>query len=82
MIESDVYKDSVKADIAEARKLNISSVPTFVFNNKYIISGAQSEEVFLNALNSIWDEEKEFQELEEEDRSKGDDSCTDGVCNV
>ncbi|TNJ64057.1 DsbA family oxidoreductase [Paenibacillus hemerocallicola] len=80
MLESDAYKDSVKADIAEARKLNISGVPFFVFNNKYTISGAQSEEGFLNALNSIWDEEKEFRE--EKARSKGDDSCTDGVCNV
>ncbi|NOU88488.1 thioredoxin domain-containing protein [Paenibacillus sp. LMG 31460] len=82
MLESDAYKDSVKADIAEARKLNISSAPTFVFNNKFLISGAQSEEDFLNALNSIWDEEKKFQELELKGESKGDNSCTDGVCNV
>lgn len=62
--------------------MNISSVPTFVFNNKYTISGAQSEEVFYNALNSIWDEDKKFQKLELKSQSKGDDSCTDGVCNV
>ncbi|OPH50031.1 hypothetical protein BC351_36515 [Paenibacillus ferrarius] len=82
MLESDAYKDSVKDDIAEARKLNISSVPTYVFNNKFLISGAQSEEDFLNTLNSIWDEEKKFQKLELKGESKGDDSCTDGVCYV
>ncbi|RXZ80158.1 DsbA family oxidoreductase [Paenibacillaceae bacterium] len=82
MLESDAYKDSVKADIAEARKLNISGVPFFVFNNKYSLSGAQSEESFLNALNLIWDEEKEFRKMEKAARSKGDDSCTDGVCSV
>ncbi|MDP4098738.1 DsbA family oxidoreductase [Paenibacillus sp. P96] len=82
MLTSDAHKDAVKADIAEARKLNISSVPTFVFNNKYIISGAQSEEVFLNALNTIWDEENKLQKQEFKDESQGDNSCNDGVCNV
>ncbi|MEK8131613.1 DsbA family oxidoreductase [Paenibacillus filicis] len=82
MLESDAYKDSVKADIAEAKKLNITGVPFFMFNNKYAISGAQSEEVFLNALNSIWDEEKEWQKMEEEGKAKGEDNCADGVCKV
>ncbi|GAA3400248.1 DsbA family oxidoreductase [Paenibacillus hodogayensis] len=82
MLESDAYKDSVQADMAEARRLKISSVPTFVFNNKYSISGAQSEQVFLNALNSIWEEEKELQQLGDKNRSEGDDSCSDGICHV
>jgi len=82
MLASDAYIDSVQADISEARKLHISAVPFFVFNHKYTLSGAQSEEVFLKALNSIWDEEKKFQELGEKARSKGDGSCTDGVCNM
>ncbi|KWX85956.1 DsbA family oxidoreductase [Paenibacillus graminis] len=78
MLKSDAYKDSVKADIAEARNLNISSLPTFVFNNKYVISGAQSEEVFLNALNSIWEKEKVLQELEKTEQSSGEDGCEVG----
>ncbi|MFF2911405.1 DsbA family protein [Paenibacillus sp. NPDC057934] len=82
MLKSDAYTDSVKADFAEAKKLNISGVPFFVFNNKYTLSGAQPEEVFLNVLNSVWDEEKKLQELEEKNVSDGDDSCIDGVCNV
>ncbi|MFC3747118.1 DsbA family protein [Paenibacillus sp. GCM10012306] len=60
--EADAYTDSVKADIVEAKKLNISDVPFFVFNNKYTLSGTQPEEVFLNVLNSVWDEEKKLQE--------------------
>lgn len=82
MLKSDTYKDSVKADIAEARKLNISSVPAFVFNNKYIISGAQSEEVFINALNTIWEEESKFIKTTIKEQSDGGNSCADGVCNV
>ncbi|WP_186438409.1 DsbA family oxidoreductase [Cohnella terricola] len=82
MLKSDAYKDSVNDDLAEARELNIASVPTFVFNNKYMISGAQSEEVFLSALNSIWDEENKLQKIEFQNQSQDDGSCTDGVCNV
>ncbi|WP_042161185.1 DsbA family oxidoreductase [Paenibacillus gorillae] len=82
MLESDAYKDAVKADFAEAKMLKITSVPTFVFNNNYAISGAQSEEVFLNALNSVWEEENKLQSLKLEGQSQGDDSCADGTCNV
>lgn len=81
MLGSNDYKEAVLGDIAEARKLNISSLPAFVFNHKYVISGAQSEEVFLNALNTIWDEENKFLESEEV-RSEGDNRCTDGSCNI
>ncbi|MFF2089416.1 DsbA family oxidoreductase [Paenibacillus sp. NPDC058174] len=82
MLASDAYKDAVKADITEAKMLNISSVPAFVFNNKYAISGAQSEEVFLNALHSVWEEENRLQSMEIKSPSEGDDSCADGTCNV
>jgi predicted DsbA family dithiol-disulfide isomerase len=82
MLGSDAYKDAVKADIAEARKLNISSAPTFVLNNKYKITGAQPEEVFLSALNSIWEEESKFLKPEVKDQSAGDNSCTDESCNI
>lgn len=82
MLGSNDYKEAVLGDIAEARKLNISSLPAFVFNHKYVILGAQSVEVFLNALNTIWDEENKSLKPDEVDRSEGDNSCTDGACNI
>ncbi len=82
MLGSSDYKEAVLGDMAEARQLNISSLPAFVFNHKYVISGAQSEEFFLNALNTIWDEENKSLQAEEEERSEGANSCTDGACNM
>lgn len=82
MLGSNDYKEAVLEDMAMARKLSISSLPAFVFNHKYVISGAQSEEVFLNTLNTIWDEENKSLNSEDVDRSEGDKSCTDGACNI
>lgn len=51
ILNSDMYKKEVREDEALARSYSITSVPTFIINDKFIISGAQSEEVFLMALN-------------------------------
>lgn len=42
--------NSVLNDQIMAKEMGISGVPFFMFNNKYAISGAQSEEVFLEAM--------------------------------
>lgn len=59
-----------------------SSLLAFVFNNEYLILGAQSEEVFLNTLNAIWEKESKPLTSEVENQSEGDHSCTDGSCSV
>ncbi|MFB5763650.1 DsbA family oxidoreductase [Paenibacillus medicaginis] len=82
MLSSDAYKDAVRADIAAARELTISSLPAFVFNNEYLILGAQSEEVFSNILNTILEKESNPLTSEVENQSEGDHSCTDGSCNL
>lgn len=51
VLNSDKYKKEVREDEALARSYSITSVPTFIINEKFIISGAQSEDVFLMALN-------------------------------
>ena len=51
MLESDAYVDAVCADEARATELGISGVPFFVIDGKIGISGAQSVEVFADALN-------------------------------
>lgn len=82
MLGSSDYKEAVLGDMAEARQLNISSLPAFVINHKNVISGAQSEEFFLNALNTIWDEENKSLQPEDVERSEEENSCTDGACNI
>jgi predicted DsbA family dithiol-disulfide isomerase len=43
----------VQAEIAHYQQMGVSGVPFFVINNQYGISGAQSTETFLQALNQI-----------------------------
>jgi predicted DsbA family dithiol-disulfide isomerase len=45
--------DAVNADLAEARELGITSVPTFVADRKYVIQGAQEPAALRSALEEI-----------------------------
>jgi predicted DsbA family dithiol-disulfide isomerase len=60
MLNGNEYADWVEKDINEAHQIGVSSVPYFVFNDRYAVSGAQLTETFLGALNKAWSEwEKE-----------------------
>jgi len=56
VLASDAYGAAVRADEAEARELGISGVPCFVFGRQFAVSGAQSTEVMLKALEQAWSE--------------------------
>jgi predicted DsbA family dithiol-disulfide isomerase len=45
--------DAVNADLAEARELGITSVPTFMVDRKYVIQGAQEPAALRSALEEI-----------------------------
>jgi predicted DsbA family dithiol-disulfide isomerase len=78
--ESDEYSDEVRHDIYEARQLEIQGVPYFVFDRRYGISGARSEELFLEVLEKSfagWRLKNQKIKIEETAGS----SCTvDGEC--
>lgn len=57
MLASDEKGADVRADEQEAGQLGIGSVPFFLINRKYGITGAQSEETFINALQKVLMEE-------------------------
>jgi len=50
VLNSNKYEKEVREDEALARSYSITSVPTFIIDNKFIVSGAQSEDIFLMAL--------------------------------
>ncbi|MFF5295074.1 DsbA family oxidoreductase [Paractinoplanes globisporus] len=52
-LESPAGTDAVNTDLAEARELGITSVPTFVIDGKYAIQGAQESATILAALEEI-----------------------------
>ena len=57
VLDSDAFSTEVKFDIAHAQQIGVTGVPFFVLGNKYAISGAQESDVFLQALNTTWQEQ-------------------------
>lgn len=57
VLEGDAFAEEVRFDEQEAGRFGIRAVPFFVINRKYGVSGAQSSDVFLNALQKAWDEQ-------------------------
>jgi len=52
-LNNPLYQNSFANNCAEARKLDINGVPTFITNGKYRITGAQSEETFVELFEKI-----------------------------
>lgn len=50
------YVDVVRSEEAEASALGVTGVPFFVIDRKYGVSGAQSPDVLLGALQRAWSE--------------------------
>jgi predicted DsbA family dithiol-disulfide isomerase len=55
-LESGAYADAVRADERRARMLGITSVPFFVVDQRYGVSGAQPAELLLQVLDEVWAE--------------------------
>lgn len=79
-IESDDFKFAVNQDMQMANNLGIRGVPFFIFNDKYAVSGAQPEALFLEVL------EKSYNEYKAGDSglkiiNEGDSCDVNGNCN-
>ncbi len=81
-LTNDRYADAVKADIGKAERLGIHSVPFFVFNRKYAISGAQPVAVFSQTLEKAFEEWKTAQPIITYSTLEGDACCKDGDCTL
>lgn len=76
---TEAFAGEVRQDISEAETLGIRGVPFFVMNDKYAVSGAQATDVFLNTLNTA------YQEWEQEEGNgftvtEGPSCDVDGNC--
>ncbi len=56
LFNSDDFDSEVRIDQLEAQRIGIRSVPFFVFDDKYAVSGAQSPEIFLQTLEKTREE--------------------------
>ncbi|MBT5413953.1 MAG: DsbA family oxidoreductase [Rhodospirillaceae bacterium] len=62
-LESEEGLREVQAEDQLARQSGINGVPAFILNRKYLISGAQPPEAFLQALTQVREEEEAGAEM-------------------
>jgi predicted DsbA family dithiol-disulfide isomerase len=53
VLEGDARDSEVDAHLAHAAEIGVSAVPTFVFDGKWIVSGAQETSFFLRAITRL-----------------------------
>ncbi len=75
-LASDEGRDEVLAQITRAQQIGVQAVPTFVFQGKTAVQGAQPVSVFMQVL-----EEVRQESLAEEVSGNGE-ACVDGACEV
>ncbi len=81
--DKTAYADEVHTDISEAKEIGISGVPYFIFNRKYVLSGAQQKETFMQALEKVFKEEKSTPKFESlSTNSDSDGTCGDDGCEI
>ncbi|WP_031079073.1 DsbA family oxidoreductase [Streptomyces sp. NRRL WC-3742] len=71
----------VEAQLAEARELGINAVPTFVFEGKWAVQGAQDAETFRKVLDQVATEIGERLPAPQPVAPAGE-SCADGACAI
>ena len=52
-LRSDAGTREVQEEIAAARRLGVTAVPTYVFDDRYVVEGAQPTELFVRALDLV-----------------------------
>ncbi|WP_202235161.1 DsbA family oxidoreductase [Actinacidiphila reveromycinica] len=76
-LAGDALTDEVVADIARAREIGVTAVPTFVFEGQWAVQGGQETSTFLRVLEQV------AKETADEDlAAPGADGCADGACAV
>lgn len=73
--DETAYLEDVQQDIQHASKIGVRGVPYYVFNDQYAMSGAQTEETFVELLEKL----KKELDLKTPLQVVGD---TDGTCGT
>lgn len=79
MLSSDQMREEVRADEQEAAQLGIRSVPFFLINRKYTLTGAQPTEVFVQALQKVLAQDGPF---EVENDVEASPTCDENGCDI
>ena len=55
VLKGDAYAEDVRADEELARELDISAVPSFVIDRRFMVPGAQDPDTMLRVLERAWE---------------------------
>ncbi len=83
VLDSDDFGHEVRTDLALATSIGITSVPTFVLDQKYGVSGAQGVDAILQALRYAWEDQGNRPEpvAGEADGGGCGGGCCGGACD-
>ncbi len=74
-LQSNTLEEMVEDELKEAESFGIHSVPFYVFNRKYAVSGAQSEAMFHQALVQSFSETSAFEKIGTDENDCGPEGC-------
>lgn len=77
-LESDEGLEELEAHFLEARQMGVRAVPTFVFEGKWAVEGAQAKERFGEVLEQV----ARAVPAREKHEGGNNDACADGACAV
>ncbi len=75
-LASDEGLAETREALAQARRIGVRAVPTFVFDGEYAVEGAQPASVFLQVLEEVASRNASGE------AGSADDACADGACVV
>lgn len=82
LLSDDAFTKEVKEDEIRAQSMGIRGVPFFVFDEKYAVSGAQSSDIFLSALEQSWMAFNQERKIALNEAEAGEICSTTGNCNI
>lgn len=80
LLQNNQFIEEVELDIHQASQLGVRGVPFFVFENKYGISGAQPQELFVQTIEQTANELGLRKKIEIVGTSGA--NCTDDHCDI
>lgn len=82
LLSTNKYESSVRCDQIEAEQIGVETIPFFVFDEEYAVSGVQSSDVFVDVLEQVWAEFRERQPDIRKRPGKSETSyCSGGDCS-
>lgn len=62
LLEGDADLEEVRAEDAQAREMGVQGVPTFIVGGRYVVTGAQDSEVWLQITDELIEKTRDLQE--------------------